>query len=333
MAKKFNIGCLGFLISFQLMSAPPVKEAESTFVSKDSKLWTEPTRFGEPIAILKTGVELTIKEYSSNQSWVKVATPAGREGWVPLRFTTQSGRRSFPLNAELGKSSLETAANSTSDNRAPASVSEEKIPEAADLDKAVPEGTADLKISKSENSSWEGVLGLEYMNQLSREKTSGFGTDISMLYRIHNSWSIGGAISWDMFTKSLTDESNGNSTSRSSHRISPQVLARFRYSSFRLDMGLGYAIDKSKVETRLDDGTLAPAEFNGSSTESSLAIKITPRIILPMSRGLKVGFYLSYILDIALGSGDGDLTVEGEDAVVSPPYHYMGAGISLGVDF
>jgi len=289
-------------------AARPEKEAEFTYVAEDAKLWTEPTRFGQAVALLKTGVELSIREYSSNRTWVKVLTPTGREGWVPTRFTTQSGRRTFPLNADLGSSK----------DRGPASIEAQ--------------GAVELSAPQGDTSNaWEGTLGLEYMNQLTRETTSGFGIDLSMLHRLTNSWSVGGGLSWNRFSKSAESVSTGNTTQRTSHRFSPQLLMRYRMSSFRLDLGLGYALDRSSVETRFADGSLAPAAYNGSDSESSIAIRVTPRFIFPVSQLVKVGIYVTYLMDIALSSGEGDIA--GAENAVSSPYSFIGGGMSVGMDF
>lgn len=312
-----RLNSLGWILLFGVLrvvssfAATPEKEAEYTYVAQDAKLWTEPTRFGQAIAVLKTGVELSVREYTSNRSWVKVVTPSGREGWIPVRFTTQAGRRTFPINSDLGKSG----------SRSPASVEAQNA-----VQLSVPSGDT--------SGSWEGMLGLEYMNQITREKTSGFGVDLSALHRLTNSWSMGGALSWNIFSKSAVSAKTGDKTSRISHRVSPQFLMRYRISSFRLDLGLGYALDHTSIETRYADGSLAPAKYtkyNGSGTASSIALRITPRFIFPVSSVLKMGLYVTYNLDFELGSGQGPFA--GAESAVSPPFSYLGGGLSIAMDF
>ncbi len=290
----------------------PAPEASYTFVATETKLWTEPTRFGEPKALLRTGVELEVLEYSSAKDWIRVKTGSGRIGWIPTRFTTQGGRRTFPVNAQLGDQASD--ANGT---RAPASVELQAPTSMADSSK-----------------SWEALLGVEYMNQLTREKTSGFGFDVSALHRLTNNWSVGGAVSWDRFSRSAS--SGSYSTSRTSHRIFPHALFRFRFSDFRVDLGMGYALDRSSIRTEDAAGNLVSTAadgslVSGSGHESSLGFRITPRYILPLSRLLKVGFYMSYLLDVPLSSGEGSFA--GADKAISPPYSYLGAGVSMSLDF
>jgi len=292
-------------------AARPSPEASFAFVAKDAKLWSEPTRFGEAMALLRTGVELQVLEYSSARDWMLVKTTSGRTGWIPVRFTTQSGRRTFPLDAKLGDEPHDKS------TRNPASV-------------ALSAPGSNIDSSKS----WEALLGLEYMNQITREKTSGFGLDISALHRLTNNWSVGGAFSWDRFSKSAS--AGGYSTSRSSHRIFPHALFRFRWADFRADLGMGYALDYSSRTTKDSDGQIVSLNddglrVSGSGTESSLGFRITPRYILPLSRLVKVGFYVSYLMDVPLSSAEGDFA--GEAEAISPPYSYLGAGMSVSVDF
>jgi hypothetical protein len=293
-----------------LQAARLSPEASYAFVASETKLWTEPTRFGEPKALLKTGVELEVLEYSSERDWIRVKTGSGRIGWIPTRFTTQGGRRTFPVNAQLGDDAV-----SAEGSRAPASV--------------------ELQAPTSDTSkSWEALLGVEYMNQITREKTSGFGLDVSALHRLTNNWSLGGAMTWDRFSKSAS--SGAYSTSRTSHRIFPHALFRFRYSDFRVDLGLGYALDRSSIRTEDAAGNLVSTDSNGllvsgSGHESSLGFRITPRYILPLSRLLKVGFYMTYLLDVPLSSSDEDFA--GAEQAIKPPYSYLGAGVSMSLDF
>jgi opacity protein-like surface antigen len=302
-------------------AARPAPEASFAFVAADTKLWTEPTRFGEAKALLKTGVELQVLEYSSNRDWVHVKTASGRTGWIPVRFTTQSGRRSFPLNAQFSSPS--------EGSRAPSSV--EETPAAADASAPValqaPGSDADS------SKSWEGLLGLEYMNQLTREKTSGFGLEAGALHRLTNHWSVGGAFQWNRFSKGA--ELNGYTTDRVSNRLFPNVVFRYRHSDFRVDLGMGYALDRSSIKTRDPNGNIITTNnagelVTGSGHESSLGLRVTPRYILPVSRLVKVGFYVSYMIDIALQGGEGDFASAG---AISPPYSYLGAGMSVSASF
>ncbi|MEO6460304.1 MAG: SH3 domain-containing protein [Bdellovibrionota bacterium] len=302
-------------VTSQAFASRPAPEASFAFVATDTKLWSEAGRFGEAIALLKTGVELKIIEYSSSQDWMRVQTASGRSGWIPVRFTTQGGRRTFPLNSQIAREGEGEEGGGGSRN--PASV---------DLKAA----GADVDPTKS----WEGLLGLEYMNQATREKTSGFGFDLSALHRLTNNWSAGGALEWDRFSKSA---SAGNyKTSRSSSRYFPHLLFRYRWADFRADIGMGYALDHSSITTRDLSGNLVSyasdgTRVSGSGHESSLGFRITPRYILPLSRLLKIGFYVSYLMDVALQNGEGDFA--GASDAITSPYSYFGAGMSVSLDF
>jgi hypothetical protein len=315
---RLGLLCVGVLVFAatipQVDAARPRPEAASAFVATDTRLWTEPTRFGEAMALLKTGVELDVIEYNSNRDWMRVKTPSGRTGWILVRFTTQAGRRTFPINAALPEASQQEESEG---GRGPASVE-----------------LSATGNGRDSSGTWEGLLGLQYMNQITRESTSGFGFDLSALHRLTNNWSVGGAFTWDRFSKSAS--AGDFTTSRSSHRYFPHVLFRFRWADFRSDFGLGYALDRSSITTRDSSGqviTTAPdgGLVTGSGSESSLGLRITPRYILPLSRLVKVGFYMSYLVDIPLSSAEGRFA--GADKAITPPFSYLGAGASVSIDF
>lgn len=293
-------------------SARPVSVASSVYVAKDTKLWSEPNRFGIPTALLKTGLPLKVVEFSSGEDWIRVKTPSGRKGWLPVKYTTQSNRRTLPSNTQW--------AEETSD-RNPASTEE---PVSNTL-------TADPGAGDS-SKTWELSMAPEYINQITREKASGFGFQFFALKRLSANGGIGPSISWHRFFKGVSDGTN--STSRTSNRFSLEALYRYRLKSFRFDAGLGYALDRSSVRTVDGSGALVPdsggVTFNGSGSESSVSFRLTPRFIFPMSRGLKIGVHLSYLLDWGLGSGEGNFAGAGDE--VSPPYHYFGGGLSLSMD-
>lgn len=306
-----------FAVASTLHAARPAPEASYAFVASDTKLWTEPGRFGEPKAMLKTGVELNVLEYSSNRDWVRVQTASGRDGWIPTRFTTQDGRRTFPINAKLG-SDGQVSSRAPASARAPASV-----------ELSAPNADADS------SKSWEGLLGFEYMNQITREKTSGFGLDASALHRLTNSWSLGPALEWNRFSKTASE--GGYTTSRKSHRIFPHLLFRYRWADFRADLGLGCAMDRTTLRTEdathnvittTPDGLLATGS---DGTDYSVGFRITPRYILPVSRLVKVGFYLSYMLDVSVSKAEGDFA--GAEEAIDSPYSYLGGGMSASLDF
>ena len=67
--------------------------AENSKITRPTRLWTEPNKYGEAIAALDPGVKIEILDYSTEHDWVQVRTPAGREGWVMVRTIALGGRR------------------------------------------------------------------------------------------------------------------------------------------------------------------------------------------------------------------------------------------------
>lgn len=318
-----SIGILSLLfVSSVADAARPRPVGSELFVAQDAKVWSEPSRFGVPLALLKTGLKLRVLEYSSSQKWVKVETPSGREGWILLRLTTQSQRRTLPANTQWG----EVSQGTTAVDRNPAGLDVEE----ADR-KPASTVTADAGSGDS-SSTLELTLAPEYMNQLTRENANGFGFHLQGLWRLSANGALGPAISWHRFSTSVTD--NTYTVARSSHRLSAELLYRWRYSDFRFDVGLGYALDRSTISTTENSsGAEVPntstVTYNGSGSESSVSMRLNPRYIFPVSRGIKLGVHFAYLLDWGLGSGEGNFVEEG---AVSPPYHYIGGGLSLSVD-
>ncbi len=301
-----------FFGSAQVLASRPVPVNSKIFVSQDTKLWSEPNRFGVATALLKTGLPLSVVEYSSNKDWVRVKTPTDRMGWLLVTYTTQANRRTQPANSKWSEAQ---------DGRDPASENE-----AVGNTLTADPGSGDT------SKTWEFSFAPEYLNQITREKASGYGFQLFALNRLSSNGALGPAISWHRFSKGAS--ASGYSTHRSSHRLSIEALYRYRLESFRFDFGLGYALDRSSIRTEDSNGALVPDSggltFNGSGSESSMSIRLCPRYIFPVSRGLKIGVHLAYILDWALGSGEGDFA--GESSAVSPPYHYFGGGLSISMD-
>lgn len=314
-----------FVLAFsfaEVQAARPRPVGSELYVAQDAKVWTEPSRFGVPLALLKTGLKLRVLEYSSSQKWVKVETPSGREGWILLRLTTQDQRRTLPANTQWG----DVASGESAANRNPAGLDVEE----ADR-KPASTVTADAGSGDS-SSSLELTLAPEYMNQLTRENANGFGFHVQGLWRLSANGAIGPALSWHRFSTSVTD--NTYTVARSSHRLSAELLYRWRYSDFRFDVGLGYALDRSTISTT-ENGSGAEVPnttsitYNGSGSESSIAMRFNPRYIFPISRGVKLGVHFAYLIDWGLGSGEGNFVSTDS---VSPPYHYVGGGLSLSAD-
>jgi hypothetical protein len=299
------------------LAAPRVPEASQTYVSTVTKLWTEPTKFGEGIALLQPGVALEILRYNTTQAWMKVRTPSGREGWVPARFTSQSSRRTQPVVSGAGDLPVEGEKA-----RGPASVGERdlaSVPDAADF----------------AEDPVEFHVGLEYMNELSRENAHGFGAQVGGAYRTGNNWAFGAGLDWDLFSASSQDADF--KVSRKTNRFYPHGLARLRYADLRLDLGLGIVLDRTAFKS-IDRATGDVIEetnegdlVSGSQLDTALGLKISPKYYFPISEGLRLGIYATYGMDIFFTSGEGDFAAtEGETA--SRVQHLIGGGLSFSMN-
>jgi hypothetical protein len=317
--------CLWILLAAPLaaLAAPRAPEASRTYVATTTKLWTEPTKFGEGIALLQPGVELEVLRYSSSEAWMKVRTPSGREGWVPARFTSQSSRRTKPVVA--GDQALPDEGEGAP--RGPAS--EEAAAEAATETASVPDA-ADFTEEPTEFH-----VGLEYLNELSRENAHGFGLQVGGAYRTGNNWAFGAGLDWDTFGASSQDSEF--KVTRRTNRYFPHALARLRYASLRLDLGLGISLDHTsfKATDRASGDTIEETadgdKVTGSQLDTFLGVKISPKFYFPISEGLRLGIYASYEMDIGLTSGDGEFATTEEDKV-GRVQHLVGGGVAFSLN-
>ncbi len=303
-----------FAWSICAFSAPPVSVGERTFIAKATKLWTEPNRFGEPTAQLKTGLPVEVLDYDASRSWIMVRTPSGREGWLPLRFTSQDSRRTQPVISH--KAPAEDA------SRSPAGFEETLAKESA----------APVDAAASSGRAFEGSLG--YGNQLNHESAHGFGMGVAVTFPLAKSFLWGAGIDWRMHFKSSTaDDCFSNETctvSRRSHRIFPHAFVRLQKDAFGFGVGLGFAIDRSSITTKDANGNTIEESDNGSplsgsSTEFRMGIRLGARYDFDLSPGLVLGPYLDYDLDIALSNGEGELIGE----PVGRVFHSLGGGVFI----
>lgn len=123
-------------------AAPEVELAQSSVIVQKTRLWSEPTRYGEPTAALEPGLKVKVLDYSTGQDWIQVRTPAGREGWIKVRATTLGGRRtddpliSSQQTAEADKP-RDPASNGARDALA---TDPDAVPAASDYSAAMPAG-------------------------------------------------------------------------------------------------------------------------------------------------------------------------------------------------
>jgi hypothetical protein len=99
------MSCLAFglLGPVRARAAPVEKLASQAYVVKESQLRTEPYDWAEAIAVLEAGLRVSVVLHSTNKKWVRVQSPSGREGWLPVANTTLGGRRSDVLVSNRGR--------------------------------------------------------------------------------------------------------------------------------------------------------------------------------------------------------------------------------------
>lgn len=128
--KAYALSSLLFLSTLPVYGAPLEKLGEQTVPRIDSKIYTQPNRYGEPVSIVGRGLKLKVLKYSSTRAWAYVETPSLRRGWIPVQSTT--------LGLRYSASSLSASAKKSADakngTRAPASQGDAARAPASDLD-------------------------------------------------------------------------------------------------------------------------------------------------------------------------------------------------------
>jgi hypothetical protein len=293
-------------------AAPLVSVGGQTFVSKTTRLWTEPNRFGEATAELKVGLPLEVLDYDASRSWVLIRTPSGREGWLPLRFTSQDSRRTQPMISHAPSDS----------DRKPAAAFEEAVAKDETAASPAPAGRP-----------WEFALG--YSNQVNHESAHGLSLDAGLLFSKESTTGFGAALGWKFHGKTTrgtcftTDQC---SVSRHSQRFYPHAYYRHSTGAFSMSAGLGLAIDRTSLTTKSlttgqtyqvdDDGF----RLTGSGTEFRLGFRVGARFnVLGDSPDMALGPYMDYDLDWALSNGAGEFAA----APVGRVFHILGGGVFL----
>jgi len=293
-------------------AAMPETFADSAYVTKVTRLWTEPTRYGEAIAVLKAGIKLDVTRYSTNGTWAKVVSPQGREGWIPVRFTSLSGRRDRPII--MGQPLDEIAAEQSD------------IEEQNDGDPAASRNPASLPVeaaqsseSTSEAPAINGVLkkgkydieaGLGYVNQLSRGAGNGVHLQFKFFKNASAKMSIYGAFDYVYASESATNFASNTQTSRSSSEIIPSLGLRMTQGSASINLGIGFLRDITSYETRIlgsgevitdDSGFL----LSGSESMNFLFFALEPTYTLGLNprSALNIGMNYHMYLDFSDGSG------------------------------
>ncbi|MBS1984765.1 MAG: hypothetical protein JST16_11390 [Bdellovibrionales bacterium] len=336
------------LFAFAAQAAPLQDFAAKSYVTKPSKLWTEPSQYGEAIAVLEPGLRFDVISYSTEKDWAEIRTPAGREGWIPVRFTALAGRRSDDVL--IGE-------NAAANVREPASQEAPKVLDKVPVDEedAVPdisgrqvtpvaakgivkvkpvEKTADPKAKASEGlAPREWSFALEYTQQLTPEQMPGFSLRPDAFWAHNSQWAFGGGLDYVYATKTLTDTANDvrAKTTKNIHRIFPHGSVRFASRALRVDGALGIIFQRTSFDTRdLDTNAQiatnpAGQTVSGAEWDTSLGVRISPAYLFPVGGGMNLGPVLSYSLRVGLSSGSGTFPVESDSRF----QHAFGGGALL----
>jgi hypothetical protein len=302
-----------FLFSFGAQASPLASVGAKTFISKNGKLWTEPNRFGEAVAELKEGLPVEVLDYDASRSWVLVKTPSGREGWVPLRFTSQDSRRTQPMISH----------KSTDASRSPAGFEETVAADEAEKVGVVNAGPA---------GGWPMDFVLGYSNQLNHENANGFSLGASLNFEIDSNifWGVG--LNWKTHFKSsegvcfTTDQCR---ISRTSHRIYPHGLVEYRKDGVIFAVSLGLVIDHTGITTKnLTSGQIETTDgsghqLTGSGNEVRLGFGVRGGYSFSLSPTMAIGPYVDYDLDLAFSDGTGEFAGNPAGKV----FHLLGGGV------
>jgi hypothetical protein len=327
MFRLFRWALLEASIACSLVSSPSIwassrhEFSQSTYVVKPTRLWTEPSKFGEPIAALDPGLEVKILSFTTTDSWVLVRTPAGREGWVPVRFTALSGRRDKPVlsNGNNPPGERDEASNARRGERSPASIA------------GAPSSQAVAGHGFGNSSDWIFSGELSYQNLLSRDQLSGLGLGAGVETRFGSHWDLGFALDFAFYAQNLS--SVDGSVHTSVKRLFPYALAKYVRSSWELLVGVGADIDSTSFTTRdiygnviYDSGVGA---VTGSETNFALGVKLRPTYKFPMGPDSALGLFLYYYASIDVSGGSGRFAGPSVGAVT----HTLGAGLSYQLGF
>lgn len=299
---------LSLIMAHSVWAAPRVEFAENTQTIKPTKLWTEPTRYGEPIAELGRGIDLKVLSFNASKSWVRVRSPEGREGWLLLRHTSLSGRRDESLFAGRG---------GAGGPRDPASAS------------------GDQPAQETQVLSTTGVaLGLGYLNQVNRGATSGLGFGAGFEWALRPGIALGLGAVGAFFSEVEVDQSVATEVSRQSFKIGPAVSALFAFGDFYFSSLAGVEWDRTTVETVdtstgqiIDVGT-GGGRVSGTDTTMGLMLAFEPGFLLAFedtANTLRLGLKYQLSIDLSSQSASG-FEVDESGSRVS---HAVGLGLNF----
>jgi|GEM_PF-1199833 len=293
---------LSTLVALPVVAAPRADLADSAWVTEPTQIWTEPGKFGTPIARLEPGLKLDVLTYSSSKSWVKLKTPEGREGWVPTRFTTFAE----PIGNVAG--AVEQASESVGEAGAATEGAEGQEGEGGDRFPASAGGVRRVRRHPAAGSKSGFLLGfrLEYVNQLNRAKASGFGIGTTGMARIHENWAIGGGFDYKLFFESATS-TQSFSVDRITSSLFPHAAAAFLMGGFSMELGVGVEIDITKITTK-NNATFPPTvDYANSGTDTSLllGVRLTPGYRFALGGTASLGVHALYEMLFNLSRGYG----------------------------
>jgi hypothetical protein len=312
-------------VSLVARAAPRQEITDNAFVTQPTQIWTEPGQFGTPIAKLEPGLKFETLTYSTSESWVKIRTPGGREGWVPVRFTSFADRRAVPPMDGAPQEQLETAMSDAESNEEIEGQGGDRSPASTKRVKRMP--------SASKNKSDGFLLGLrlEYANQLSREKSSGAGIGVTGMARLSPHFALGGGLDYQIFFESA--QSNLSfSVDRVSHSFFPHVALAFLHSGFMAELGIGVDVDTTKITTKnlaTVPPTVDPAN-SGTDSSALFAVALRPSYHFDLGGTADLGVHLLYKMLINMGSSYGPFASVNPASKVQ---HVIGIGASSTFDF
>lgn len=341
--KNWRPAALGLsLVTLAALAAPPEELAQRSYVTKPTKLLTEPGNFGEAVAVLEPGVRFEILKYDSTKGWFEIRTSSGRTGWVLMRHTALAGRRSEDVivsavgldgdqprtPAADGKAVLDgpgpdDATEAAADGSNP-SWNPDGVPAKEPADRRRQSRLVEAKASASASARAESrpqsappahalkaVLGATFSQQLNLSGLPGFVIDPRFMYASSSTWSWGVAVPYTF--QQMTSKDSTIDTQVRERRSGFALMAQGRWSmnALSVDFGLGPEFRKTAFRTsQISTGNVILTDDNGLSvtgaeTNTGLLMLVSPcgRVVSSNNFSLDVcGAYRAHLL---LGSMDG----------------------------
>lgn len=259
----------GFVAGFA-QGAPLKDFSAETSVQSRTRLWTEPTRYGEAMAILEKGIELQVLSYSTSKSWVKVRTPGGRDGWVPVRYTALSSKKRL--------------------------LDSEEVAGEGDEEESPARGSRKLA-SAEESHPKLGLYGEgrgEYANQVSIGGAQGYGLGVALGYALTPNWAVGLSAGWNAFSDTALGLAAAYERKANHFLIGP--LVRYQRTVFSIDAVVGYDIMNTTLS--IIGGPNASVQ---SFSESAIGFSLRPAYRFPLGASTVMEAYVAYAIGFYSG--------------------------------